>query len=399
MSLADRIAVMNGGRIVQADAPVEVYRNPAARFVGSFIGNPPMNFLPAEPRRRRAAGASPGRRSCPARTRHGERIEFAHPPRGPRRSATGGIPADGARRRAARRRTRWSPPTSTAACSAPCSTPTPPSRPATRSRSCPQPDRIRWFDPETDEGRCDDRRPATTRSTAADRHPARERPRQLHRADQGPLPVPVELGFLPDRARPARTSTRTAPGPRSRRCSRTSGRTAWCRTSSSTCTDDGYFPGPDVWAHRPADRRPPASPSRRRRLRACAGSGERAADRAARRRPRPRAPAEDRRLAPLVLRATATRTARASSRSSTPGNRAATTRSTGTRPSSGCRPRASRPTPAATPSTPTRRTGRPRRSTTATSGSCSTSAASAGTTRSCTTPRRSRSSIPASTPS
>ncbi len=47
MSLADRISVMNGGRIVQADTPVEVYRNPAARFVGSFIGNPPMNFIAA----------------------------------------------------------------------------------------------------------------------------------------------------------------------------------------------------------------------------------------------------------------------------------------------------------------------------------------------------------------
>ncbi|WP_265520080.1 ABC transporter ATP-binding protein [Nitratireductor luteus] len=47
MSLADRIAVMNKGRIVQAEKPIEVYRNPAARFVGSFIGNPPMNFLPA----------------------------------------------------------------------------------------------------------------------------------------------------------------------------------------------------------------------------------------------------------------------------------------------------------------------------------------------------------------
>ncbi|MBK8082701.1 MAG: ABC transporter ATP-binding protein [Devosia sp.] len=47
MSLADRISVMNGGRIVQAASPVEVYRNPAARFVGSFIGNPPMNFIAA----------------------------------------------------------------------------------------------------------------------------------------------------------------------------------------------------------------------------------------------------------------------------------------------------------------------------------------------------------------
>jgi multiple sugar transport system ATP-binding protein len=48
MSLADRIAVMHRGRIVQAAPPIEVYRDPATRFVGSFIGNPPMNFLPAK---------------------------------------------------------------------------------------------------------------------------------------------------------------------------------------------------------------------------------------------------------------------------------------------------------------------------------------------------------------
>ncbi len=47
MSLADRIAVMHQGRIVQAASPIEVYRNPATRFVASFIGNPPMNFLDA----------------------------------------------------------------------------------------------------------------------------------------------------------------------------------------------------------------------------------------------------------------------------------------------------------------------------------------------------------------
>jgi multiple sugar transport system ATP-binding protein len=47
MSLADRISVMHQGRIVQAATPVEVYRNPAERFVAGFIGNPPMNFLPA----------------------------------------------------------------------------------------------------------------------------------------------------------------------------------------------------------------------------------------------------------------------------------------------------------------------------------------------------------------
>ena len=47
MSMADRIAIMQGGKIIQAASPIEVYRNPAAHFVGSFIGNPPMNFLPA----------------------------------------------------------------------------------------------------------------------------------------------------------------------------------------------------------------------------------------------------------------------------------------------------------------------------------------------------------------
>lgn len=48
MSMADRISVMHQGRIVQAASPIEVYRDPAAKFVAGFIGNPPMNFLDAE---------------------------------------------------------------------------------------------------------------------------------------------------------------------------------------------------------------------------------------------------------------------------------------------------------------------------------------------------------------
>src|ERR1700722_897190 len=43
--LADRIAVMHEGRIVQMAPPVEVYRKPRTVFVGGFVGNPPMNFL------------------------------------------------------------------------------------------------------------------------------------------------------------------------------------------------------------------------------------------------------------------------------------------------------------------------------------------------------------------
>jgi multiple sugar transport system ATP-binding protein len=46
LSLGDRVAVMREGQIVQVDAPMRVYDHPATRFVGGFIGNPPMNFLP-----------------------------------------------------------------------------------------------------------------------------------------------------------------------------------------------------------------------------------------------------------------------------------------------------------------------------------------------------------------
>ncbi len=48
LSMGDRIAVMNAGRIVQVDSPLEVYDRPADMFVGSFVGTPPMNFLEAE---------------------------------------------------------------------------------------------------------------------------------------------------------------------------------------------------------------------------------------------------------------------------------------------------------------------------------------------------------------
>src|SRR5437870_12596701 len=45
LSLGDRIAVMREGRIIQVAEPMLVYDRPATEFVGSFIGNPPMNFL------------------------------------------------------------------------------------------------------------------------------------------------------------------------------------------------------------------------------------------------------------------------------------------------------------------------------------------------------------------
>ena len=45
MGLADRVAVMYGGGIDQIGAPLSVYATPATRFVGGFIGTPPMNFV------------------------------------------------------------------------------------------------------------------------------------------------------------------------------------------------------------------------------------------------------------------------------------------------------------------------------------------------------------------
>jgi multiple sugar transport system ATP-binding protein len=48
LSMGDRIAVMNAGRIVQVDTPLAVYDHPHDMFVGGFIGTPPMNFLEAD---------------------------------------------------------------------------------------------------------------------------------------------------------------------------------------------------------------------------------------------------------------------------------------------------------------------------------------------------------------
>jgi len=46
MTLADKIVVMNEGRIEQVGSPLDLYERPANRFVAGFIGSPRMNFLP-----------------------------------------------------------------------------------------------------------------------------------------------------------------------------------------------------------------------------------------------------------------------------------------------------------------------------------------------------------------
>ena len=47
MTLADKIVVLNGGRVEQVGSPRELYERPASRFVAGFLGSPRMNFLPA----------------------------------------------------------------------------------------------------------------------------------------------------------------------------------------------------------------------------------------------------------------------------------------------------------------------------------------------------------------
>ena len=47
MTLGTRICIMSGGRIAQVGQPLEVYHRPRNTFVAGFLGNPPMNLLPA----------------------------------------------------------------------------------------------------------------------------------------------------------------------------------------------------------------------------------------------------------------------------------------------------------------------------------------------------------------
>jgi multiple sugar transport system ATP-binding protein len=50
LAMADRMAVMDSGRIRQLGTPTEVFRRPASLFVASFIGSTPMNLVPGRVR-------------------------------------------------------------------------------------------------------------------------------------------------------------------------------------------------------------------------------------------------------------------------------------------------------------------------------------------------------------
>ena len=64
LALADRMAVMDAGRVRQLGTPVEVFRRPANLFVAGFIGSTPMNLLEATVD---TAGYGSGGPACPCR--------------------------------------------------------------------------------------------------------------------------------------------------------------------------------------------------------------------------------------------------------------------------------------------------------------------------------------------
>jgi multiple sugar transport system ATP-binding protein len=83
MTLADRIAVMRAGRVLQLASPREIYERPATSFVGTFLGAPRMNLLAAK-REGDCVVAGPLRvanavgEACPAQVELGVRPEHVH---------------------------------------------------------------------------------------------------------------------------------------------------------------------------------------------------------------------------------------------------------------------------------------------------------------------------------
>jgi sn-glycerol 3-phosphate transport system ATP-binding protein len=71
MTLADRLVVLNQGRIEQLGTPAEVYHRPASRFVAGFIGAPAMNFIEGRLVAEGLFEIEPGRRVAIPAAAHG----------------------------------------------------------------------------------------------------------------------------------------------------------------------------------------------------------------------------------------------------------------------------------------------------------------------------------------
>jgi multiple sugar transport system ATP-binding protein len=66
MTLADRIVLLNNGRIEQEGAPLDLYEHPANRFVAGFLGQPKMNFIDTAVGRRSTGGFGLGVSGVPS---------------------------------------------------------------------------------------------------------------------------------------------------------------------------------------------------------------------------------------------------------------------------------------------------------------------------------------------
>ncbi|MFM7203879.1 MAG: ABC transporter ATP-binding protein [Myxococcota bacterium] len=92
MTLADRIVVMKGGVVQQVGAPLELYRQPANRFVGGFIGSPSMNFLKAKVQGDRLVGQGvelPLKAPLPTQVEQGREVEVGIRPESVRAAGHG----------------------------------------------------------------------------------------------------------------------------------------------------------------------------------------------------------------------------------------------------------------------------------------------------------------------
>ncbi|WP_458094549.1 ABC transporter ATP-binding protein [Roseomonas sp. WA12] len=81
MTMADKIVVMQAGRVEQIGTPLELYDRPANLFVAGFIGSPSMNFLPGQVsdggfRPNGVNGATPALLPLPAKATPGEPVVY-----------------------------------------------------------------------------------------------------------------------------------------------------------------------------------------------------------------------------------------------------------------------------------------------------------------------------------
>ncbi|MCQ8783479.1 ABC transporter ATP-binding protein [Mangrovibrevibacter kandeliae] len=104
MTMADKIVVLREGRIMQVGRPLDLYNQPANRFVAGFIGSPKMNFLPArlaendQSGRTILLGSQAIRLDQPVGARRNEPLTFGIRPEHLQASAAEGRPGLGAAR-------------------------------------------------------------------------------------------------------------------------------------------------------------------------------------------------------------------------------------------------------------------------------------------------------------